>query len=161
MQSLKKLTCGWEITWGIWQIFIRTLESVKIGTFMADFGPGYKIHELKIYRRVICNDTKGWWKIWSGIDLLFQNWHKEFDEFWFENLKVSKIYTLMGCFWPKYMFELKSTEELCLMVLNINTKFERKMTCIFKNDMRNFENFHQSTFESLKIGTFIGSFYTK
>ena len=22
------------------QIFIRTLESVKIGTFMADFGPG-------------------------------------------------------------------------------------------------------------------------
>ena len=38
----------------------------------------------------------------------FQNWHKEFDEFWLENSKVSKIYTLMGCFWPKYiMFELK------------------------------------------------------
>ena len=23
----------WRMTWGIWQIFIRTLESVKIGTF--------------------------------------------------------------------------------------------------------------------------------
>ena len=30
-----------------------------------------------------------------------------------------------------------------------------------KNDMRNLANFHQSTFESLKIGTFIGSFYPK
>ena len=27
--------------------------------------------------------------------------------------------------------------------------------------MRNLANFHQSTFESLEIGTFIGSFYTK
>ena len=28
-----------------------------------------------------------------------------------------------------------------------------------KNDMRNFADFHQSTFESVKIETFIGSFY--
>ena len=54
------------------------------------------------------NDTEEWWKIWRGIDLSFQNWHKEFDEFWLENSKVSKMYTLVGCFWPKYiMFELK------------------------------------------------------
>ena len=39
---------------------------------------------------------------------MFQNWHKEFEELWLENLKVSKIYTLMGCFWPKCkIFELK------------------------------------------------------
>ena len=31
----------------------------------------------------------------------------------------------------------------------------------FKSDMRNFANFHQSTFESLKIGTLMGSFYLK
>ena len=54
------------------------------------------------------NDTKEWWKVLRGIDLLFKNWHKEFDKFWLENLKVSKTYTLMGCFWPKYiMFELR------------------------------------------------------
>ena len=67
------------------------------------------MHELKIYRGVISNDTEERWKIWRGIDLSLQNWHKEFDEFrLIENLQVSKIYTLMGCFWPKYiMLELK------------------------------------------------------
>ena len=47
------------------------------------------------------------------------------------------------------------------MTLKINAKFEGKLTCAFINDMRNFADFHQSIFESLKIGTFIGSFYPK
>ena len=47
------------------------------------------------------------------------------------------------------------------MPLNISVKFEGKLTCAFKNDMRNFPNFHQNMFESLKIGTFIGLFYPK
>ena len=47
------------------------------------------------------------------------------------------------------------------MALNIDAKFEGKMVCAFKSDMRNLTNFHQSTFESLKLGTFIGSFYPK
>ena len=49
-----------------------------------------------------------WCKIWRGIDLSFQNWHKEFDEFWPEHSKVSKACTLMGSFQSKHiMFELK------------------------------------------------------
>ena len=47
------------------------------------------------------------------------------------------------------------------MALNIDAKFEGKMTCAFKNDMRNFANFYQITFESQKIWAFIGSFYPK
>ena len=47
------------------------------------------------------------------------------------------------------------------MALNIGVKLEGKPTCALKNDMRNFANFHQTTFESLKIGTFVGSFYPK
>ena len=47
------------------------------------------------------------------------------------------------------------------MALNIDAKFERKLICAYKNDMRNLANFHQSTFESPKIWTFIGSFYPK
>ena len=47
------------------------------------------------------------------------------------------------------------------MPLNIDAKFERKMTCAFKNDMKNLANFHQNMFESLKIGTLMGSFYLK
>ena len=47
------------------------------------------------------------------------------------------------------------------MALNIDAKFEAKLTRAFKNYMRNLANFRQSTLESLKIGTFIGSFYPK
>ena len=66
------------------------------------------MYAQQTYIGFISNDTEELWKIWRGIDLSFQNWHKEFDEFWFKISKVSKIYTLMGCFWPKYiMFELK------------------------------------------------------
>ena len=38
------------------------------------------------------------------------------------------------------------------MALNIDTTFEEKLTCAFKNDMRNLANFHQSMSESLKMG---------
>ena len=45
-----------------------------------------------------------------------------------------------------------------MTVLNIDAKFEGKMTCTFENDMRNLANFSQSTFESLKIGLLLGLF---
>ena len=44
------------------------------------------------------------------------------------------------------------------MVLKIDATFEEKKTCTFKNDMKNLANFHQSMFESLKMGTLMGSF---
>ena len=47
------------------------------------------------------------------------------------------------------------------MGLNIDAKFEGKLTCDFKNDMRNLANFHQSTFKSLAIWTVIGCIYPK
>ena len=47
------------------------------------------------------------------------------------------------------------------MELNIDAKFKGKMTCAFKNDMKNLAHFPQSSFESLKIRTFMGSFYPK
>ena len=34
------------------------------------------------------------------------------------------------------------------MALNIDVKFEGKLTCAFKNDMRNLANFHQGTRKS-------------
>ena len=43
--------------------------------------------------------------------LSVQNWYEEFDKFWSEHLNISKICTLMGCFWLKYiMFELKKVQ---------------------------------------------------
>ena len=60
------------------------------------------------------------------------------------------------------MFELKkSIEELCVVALNIVATFEGKLSCVFKNDMRNEANFHDTMSGSLKIGTLMGSFYSK
>ena len=47
------------------------------------------------------------------------------------------------------------------MTLEIDAEFEGKLMCASKNYMTNLTDFHQSTFESLKIVTFIGSFYRK
>ena len=44
------------------------------------------------------------------------------------------------------------------MGLKIDAKFEGKLICTFKIDMRNLANFHHSTLESLKLGTSIGPF---
>ena len=43
----ENLTCGFKMTWGIWQIFTRALESLKIGTLMRSFYPNQKMYELK------------------------------------------------------------------------------------------------------------------
>ena len=39
----------------------------------------------------------------------------------------------------------KSTEELSLMKRKTDAKFEEKLTCASKNDMRNLPNSHQNT----------------
>ena len=36
----------------------------------------------------MCHDKEEWFKIWRGIDLLFQNWYEKFDEVWPEHLKI-------------------------------------------------------------------------
>ena len=65
---------------------------------MGFFWTKYILFELKKYRGVISHDTEDWYKIWRGIDLLFQNCHEEFDKFWPEHSKVSKMFTLVGSF---------------------------------------------------------------
>ena len=73
-------------------------------------------------------------KIWNRINLPFQNWHEVFNKFWPEHSKISKICFLMGWFWPKYIITvLKNTEELRLIALKIDKKFEGKLPCASKN----------------------------
>ena len=93
----------------------------NIFTLMGLFWAKFILFELKKYREVIFHENEERYKTWRGIDTSFQNWHKEFDKFWPE-YSVSKIFTLMGSLWPKYiMFELQKyrgvifhdTEELC------------------------------------------------
>ena len=63
---------------------------------------------------------------------LKRNWlvvsklNKEFFEFWFEHLKVSKSYTLMGCFWPRYIiFELKKYRGVIFHDTRIDTNLKK------------------------------------
>ena len=46
---------------------------------------------------------------------------------------------------------LKLAEELCVMAMKNNAKFEEELTCHFKTDMRNLTNFDSSTQKSKKI----------
>ena len=51
------------------------------------------------------------------------------------------------------MFDLKNTVELCLIALKIDAKFEGKLTCSFKNEMRNLAK--NSDIHRLKNSDFI------
>ena len=142
----EKLTCGLEND-------MRNLANFHQNTWKCQNWYFHGILLFKVenawatnymsYRGVISNDTEEWWKIWREIDLSFQNWHKEFDEFWPQNSKVSKIYTFMGCFWPNYiMFELNEYfEELCLIALIIGTKFKANLVCVSKTWHEEFGKF--------------------
>ena len=46
---------------------------------------------------------------------------------------------------------LKFTEELCVMTMKNNAKFEEELTFAFKFEMRNLANFDSSTPKSKKI----------
>ena len=46
---------------------------------------------------------------------------------------------------------LKFTEELCVMTMKNDAKFEEELTCRFKIEMRNLTNFAASTQKSQKF----------
>ena len=58
------------------------------------------MYEIKIYRELFVMTIK----YDEKLELSFQNWHEEFDKFWPNHSKISKIRTLMGSFWWKYIF---------------------------------------------------------
>ena len=65
----------------------------------------------------------------------------------------------MGFFSPKHKtFGWKSTEELTLMALEYDEKFEEKLTLGFKNDMTNLKNFNASSSNLLKFALWCATF---
>ena len=153
MQNLEKnWLVVWKMTWGIWQIFTRALQSLKIGTLIRFFNPKKKMYELKIYRAVKCHGNEEWYKIWRGSDLLFQNWHEEFAKFWPEHLKVSKSFILIWPFWAKYMlFELKKCRWVIFHDTEKGYNIWREIDLRFKIDIRNLKTFDLSTQKSQKL----------
>ena len=111
-----------------------------------------KKYELKIHRGVICHDSEELPKIWREADLSFQSWHKEFDEFWPEHLKVSKISTLMGSFSAKYiLFELKKYRGVIFHETEEGYKIWRGIDFSFQNWHKELDKFDPSTRKSQKL----------
>ena len=115
-------------------------KSQKNFILMGSFWAKYILFELKKYRGIIFHETEERYKIWRGIDLPFQNWHKEFDKFWPEHSKVSKIFTLMGSFWAKYvLFELKKYSGIIFHETEERYKIWRGIDSSFQNWQKEFD----------------------
>ena len=107
-----------------------------------------KYYDLKKYRGVIFHDTEGWCKMWRKTDLWFWKW-KEYGKFSLEQLKVSTL----GFWWDPLIqssksMSLKSTEELCVIIMKNDAKFEEELTCHFKIGIRHLTNFDLSARKS-------------
>ena len=82
----------------------------------------------------------------------FEKKLEKFGEFSPEHLKVSKL----GLWWDPFVksrkgMTLKFAEELCVMTMKNNAKFEEELTCHFKIDMRILTDFDSSTRKSKNI----------
>ena len=139
----------------------KHLEVSTILILMCSFGAKYILFELKKYRGVAFHEIEERYKVWRGINLLFQNWHKEFDKFWPEFSKVSKIFTLMGSFWAKYLlFEVKKYRGVIFHDTEEWFKIGRKIDLLL-GKWRGILQIFTRALESVKIGTLMRFFCPK
>ena len=137
-------------------------EVSKIFTLMGSCWAKHILFELKKYRGIIFHETEEGYKIWRGIDLSFQNWHKEFDKFWPEHSKVSKIFILMDSFWAKYiLFEVKKYRGIIFHETEERYKIWRGIDLLFQNWHKEFDKFWPEHLKVSKVSTLMGSFSAK
>ena len=90
-------------------------EHTKVSKLGLSLGPFIQSRKCMSLKLTGGNYRLRQWRMMQnlkGIDLPVQNWHEEFNKFSPEHSKISKICTLMGWFWPKYMFELRKYWEV-------------------------------------------------
>ena len=149
-RMIQKLKMNWHVvlklTWGTSQILTQALKANNC-VLTGSLWPRYMLFELQKYRsylswhrKVMQILKKDWFVVWRL---------KKSGKFSPEHLKVSKL----GLWWDTFDqcrrgMTLKFTEELCAMTMKNNAKFEEKLTCHFKTDMRNLTNFGSSTWKS-------------
>ena len=160
---IQKLKRNWlvvlKLTWTS-QVLTRALESLKNLCFnWLLVTKVYVVWAAKVQRSYFSRH-------WRDMQILKKNWlvlwfEKRIDKFGIlspENLKVSKLRLWWDPFFQsRKVMTLKFSEELCVMAMKNNAKFEEELTCHFKTDMRNLMNFDSSIRKS-KIFTLIGSF---
>ena len=86
---------------------------------------------------------------------MFQNWHKKFDEFWLDH---SKVYTLMDCFWTKFMMsELKKYRGVIFYYTRKWCKMWRKTDLWFGKEHEKFAKFLPEDLKISKLGLWWGT----
>ena len=140
----EELTCCFEIDRGTSRIWIQPLESLKNVFFNW-------LLVTKVYIVWATNVERSYlsWH-WRVMQILKKNWlvvwNRQFGKFSPEHLKVSNL----GLWWDPFVqsrkhMTLKFTEELFVMTMKKNAKFEKELTSHFNTDMRNLTNFDSST----------------
>ena len=135
----KEWTCRFKIE-EFDEFWPKHLKVSTIIILMCSFWAKYILFELRKYSGVIFHETEVRYKIWGGINLSFKNFHKEFVKFWPERSKASKIFTLRGSFWAKYiLFEPKKYRGVILHETEEGYKIWRGIKLSFQNWHKEFD----------------------
>ena len=143
---IQKLKSNWlvilKLTWGIRPEISKVSKICTLNGLLLTNACNFWGKEVQKgylwWHWVMQNLKKNWlvvWKMTWGI------WH-----IFTRALKSIKIGTLMGRFvQSRKCMSLKFTEELCVMTMKNDTKFEEELACHFKIDMTNLINFDPTT----------------
>ena len=124
----------------------------KMFVLIDSLWPKYALFELQKYREVIFHNTEELCKFWRRTNKWFEKRHSKYGKFLPEHLKLLEL----ELWWDPFVqsrkgMTLKFTEELCVMAMKNNAKFEGELTFHFKTDMRNLTNFDWSTRKFKKV----------
>ena len=146
MRNLKKNWFVISKMTRIWWIWTEHSKVSKICTLTGSFCAKYITFDLKRYIRVVLHDTEEWCKIWRktdgcGLEMTWGIW---------------QIFTI--ALESRNCMNWKFTEELYVITLKNDEKFEEELTCHFKIEIRNLTSFNSSTRKSSKLVFQLASF---
>ena len=122
---------GWKMTQRIWLIFMRAVESVEICTLMGSFYANYT--KLQRFEKKLTLGSKN-----DMRNLV--------------NFTVRKLHVDVLLLWEVYyIWAKKSTEELCVVTLKSDAKFEEELTVCFEKWHEEFGDFWPNTRESQNL----------
>ena len=139
-------TCRFKIDMRNFTNFDLSTRKSKKFVLIGSLWPKHILFELRKYRGLIFHDSEELCTFWRKTDLWFEKRFEKFGKFSPEHLKVWEPFVQ-----SRKGMTLKFAEELRVMTMKNNAKFEEELTCHFKTDMRNLTNFDLSTQKSKKI----------
>ena len=164
-EELRKTWRGTDLSFQRWHEEIdefspEHLESIKNFHFN-----GFLLSKIYIvWAKKVQRTYRSWnWKEIQNLERnRLQNWQKEFDKFWPELSKVSKIFTLMCTFWAKYkLFELKKYKGVFFPETEERCKIWRVIDLSFQNWNKEFEKFWSWHAKVSKFFTLMGFYWGK